>query len=180
MTVQEVAPDVTTAPLLAGAGFADAFRLVVSGPALDATTAAQRMFSRTPRWIAALVGLRNRLGALIGLKGTEETALEASLPADQRRRIGFFPIVSQAQDRIVLGFDDWHLDFRVVVDVLALSVDRQQLTATTLVRTHNRTGRAYLAFIMPFHRAIARAMLAQAAEPHPASKSRTASSRSKR
>jgi Protein of unknown function (DUF2867) len=112
-----------------------------------------------------LLALRNRLGAVIGLKGTDETPFEASLPADKRRRIGFFPIVSQAQDRVVLGFDDWHLDFRVVVDVLPLSADRQQLTATTLVRTHNGTGRAYLAFIMPFHRAFVRAMLAQAAKP---------------
>jgi hypothetical protein len=164
MTVRALAPDATTAPLLAGAGFADAYRLVVSGPALDAT-AAQRIFSRTPCWIAALLALRNRLGAVIGLKRTDETPFEASLPADKRRRIGFFPIVSQAQDRVVLGFDDWHLDFRVVVDVLPLSADRQQLTATTLVRTHNGTGRAYLAFIMPFHRAFVRAMLAQAAKP---------------
>jgi hypothetical protein len=48
---------------------------------------------------------------------------------------------------------------------LPLSADRQQLTAATLVRTHNGTGRAYLAFIMPFHRAFVRAMLAQAAKP---------------
>ena len=63
-----------------------------------------------------------------------------------------------------MGFDDWHLDFRVVVDVLALGADRQQVTATTLVRTHNWMGRAYLALIMPFHRMIVRTMLAQAAK----------------
>jgi Protein of unknown function (DUF2867) len=37
--------------------------------------------------------------------------------------------------------------------------------ATTLVRTHNWVGRAYLAVIMPFHRVIVRTMLAQAARP---------------
>ena len=37
--------------------------------------------------------------------------------------------------------------------------------ATTLVRTHNWIGRAYLAFIMPFHIIIVRTMLAQAAQP---------------
>jgi Protein of unknown function (DUF2867) len=165
MAVQALAPEATTAPLLAGAGFADAYRLIVAGPALDATAAAQRVFSRMPRWISALLALRNRLGALIGLKGTDETAFEKSLPGAKTRRIGFFPIVSQAQDRVVLGFDDWHLDFRVVVDVWSLGADRQQVTATTLVRTHNWVGRAYLAFIMPFHRIIVRTMLAQAARP---------------
>ena len=163
MSVQALAPDATTAPLLADADFADAYRLIVKGPALDATAAAQRVFSRTPRWVSALLALRNRIVATIGLKRTDEAAFDESLPAEHRRRIGFFPIVSEAPDRIVMGFDDWHLDFRVAVDVLSLAADRQQVTATTLVRTHNWVGRSYLALIMPFHRAVVRTMLAQAA-----------------
>ena len=43
--------------------------------------------------------------------------------------------------------------------------DRRRVIATTLVRTHNWVGRAYLAVIMPFHRVIVRTMLAQAARP---------------
>jgi hypothetical protein len=39
----------------------------------------------------------------------------------------------------------------------------RQVTATTLVKTHNRLGRAYLAIILPFHRLIVRAMLRQIA-----------------
>ena len=60
------------------------------------------------------------------------------------------------------GFDDHHLDFRVVVDVTT-SGEGQQVTTTTLVRTHNRLGRAYLAIILPFHRLIVRTMLRQVA-----------------
>ncbi len=165
MSVQALAPEDTTAPLLVGAGFADAYRLIVDGPALNATAAAQRVFARTPRWISALLAARNRLGAAIGLKGAGETAFDSDLPLEKRRRIGFFPVVSETQNRVVLGFDDWHLDFRVVVDVTSLAADRQQVTATTLVRTHNRTGRAYLAVIIPFHRVIVRTLLAQAARP---------------
>jgi hypothetical protein len=164
MPVQALAPEITTAPLLAGAGFADAYQLIVSGPAFDAAAAARRVFARTPRWIAALLALRNRLGAVIGLKGTDETLSDGGAPSEKRRRIGFFPVVSETPGRVVMGFDDWHLDFRVVVDVLSLGADRQQVTTTTLVRTHNWTGRAYLAFITPFHRVIVRTMLAQAAK----------------
>jgi hypothetical protein len=165
MAVQAMIPEATTGPVLVGAGFADAYCLIVEAPALDAAAAAQRVFSRTPRWISALLALRNRLVALIGLKGTEEAAAGKNASSGKMRRIGFFPIVSQTADRIVMGFDDWHLDFRVVVDVLALGGDRQQVIATTLVRTHNWVGRAYLALIMPFHRIIVRTMLAQAAQP---------------
>jgi hypothetical protein len=119
---------------------------------------------------------------MVKLKGAGETAFDSRLPVEKRRRIGFFPVVSETPNRIVLGFDDWHLDFRVVVDVSALADDRQQVTATTLVRTHNRAGRVYLAAIMPFHRVIVRTLLARAARPqrHPASSSLTASSRSNR
>jgi Protein of unknown function (DUF2867) len=164
MSIQALAPEATTAPLLAAADFADAYRLIVDGPPLGASAAAQRIFARTPRWISALLALRNRLGALIGLKGTDETTVDKGAPSEKKRRIGFFPVVAEAPDRVVMGFDDWHLDFRVVVDVLSLGADRQQVTTTTLVRTHNWTGRAYLAFIMPFHRVIVRTMLAQAAK----------------
>ncbi|WP_352728747.1 DUF2867 domain-containing protein [Mesorhizobium sp. M0276] len=37
----------------------------------------------------------------------------------------------------------------------------QEVAATTIVKTHNWLGRAYLAIVMPFHRIIVPAMLAQ-------------------
>jgi hypothetical protein len=52
------------------------------------------------------------------------------------------------------------LDFRVVVDVTPPGGVRQ-VTATTLVKTHNRLGRTYLAIILPFHRRIVPALLRQ-------------------
>jgi hypothetical protein len=70
--------------------------------------------------------------------------------------------VSETPDRLVAGFNDSHLDFRFVVDVAA-SGDRQQVTATTLVLTHNWLGRTYLTLILPFHRLIVRAMLRKVA-----------------
>jgi Protein of unknown function (DUF2867) len=61
---------------------------------------------------------------------------------------------------VVLGMADKHLDFRAVVDVRQDGAG-WQVTATTVVRTHNWLGRAYLAVIMPFHRLVVRAMLDQ-------------------
>ena len=156
MKVDEVEPDVDRAALLAGAQFVDAFRIAVEGRALDARHAAQRMMGRAPRWIETLLALRNALVAPFGLKtsGAGETAAGGL--------IGIFPVLSETPDRLVAGFDDRHLDFRVVVDV-ATAGRRQQVTATTLVRTHNWLGRSYLAIILPFHRLIVRTMLRQVA-----------------
>jgi hypothetical protein len=156
MKVRAVDPDVNTDALLPGAQFADAFRITVDGTALDARRAADKMLGREPRWIETLIRLRNRVVAPFGLK--------RPLPAAPRvaDAIGRFPVVSETPQRLVAGFDDKHLDFRVVVDVAAAGRG-QSVTATTLVLTHNLLGRFYLAIILPFHRLIARAMLRQVA-----------------
>ncbi len=156
MTVQEITPTVDTEALLAGAQFADAFRVEVTDPALDARHAAERIMARQPRWAEALVSLRNFVVSPLGLKTSGEGA-----PAP-RGMIGIFPVLSETPDRLIAGFDDSHLDFRVVVDVTTPEGVRQ-VTLTTLVKTHNWFGRTYLAVIMPFHRLIAPALLRQVA-----------------
>ncbi len=156
MTVEEVTPQIDPASLLAGAQFMDAYRLDVDGANLDARRAAERMMARAPRWVDALLVLRNIIVAPFGLKGS---GAQERLPRDI---IGIFPVVSETPERLVAGFNDKHLDFRVVLDV-ATSGTRQSVTATTLVLTHNWLGRTYLATIMPFHRIVVRAMLAQVA-----------------
>jgi hypothetical protein len=156
MTVREVTPAVDTGALLAGAQFADAFRVEIGDRNLDARQAAERMMARQPRWAEALVSLRNFLMAPLGLR----TSGAGLVPPEDM--IGIFPVVSQTPDRLIAGFNDHHLDFRVVIDVTGPG-DVQQVTATTLVKTHNWLGRTYLAIIMPFHRLIVPALLRQVA-----------------
>lgn len=155
MKVEEVPPLVDPAALLAGAQFMDAYRLELENTALDARQAAERMMARAPRWVDALLVLRNIIVAPFGLKtsGGERAPREI---------IGIFPVVSETPERLVAGFNDRHLDFRVVVNV-ATAGRRQSVTATTLVLTHNWLGRTYLKVIMPFHRLVVRAMLRQVA-----------------
>ena len=57
MTVREVTPAVDTGALLAGAQFADAFRVDIEDRNLDARQAAERMMARQPRWAEALLSL---------------------------------------------------------------------------------------------------------------------------
>src|ERR1700728_617759 len=129
MTVVEIAPEVDQAALLAGAQFADAYSIAVGGGALDARQAAERMITRQPRWAEALLALRNILVRPFGLKtsGASRTA--------PREMIGIFPVVSETPDRLVAGFNDSHLDFRIV-EAVATSDDRQKARATKLVLTH--------------------------------------------
>jgi hypothetical protein len=142
--------------VLPGAQFADAFAMTVTGQSLDAMTAATVAFGRAPLWISRLLQIRNVLVTPFGLKSG---ALELSDPA---RQIGIFPLLRQSTEQIVLGLDDRHLDFRLLVDVADQGQGRQTITATTFVKTHNLLGRAYLQTILPFHRLIVKTMLAQA------------------
>ena len=156
MKVQAVDPRIDTGGPLAGAQFSDAYSIAIKETALDARQAAERMLGRGPRWIDWLLALRNFLVRPLGLK---TGASNQPFAADS---IGIFPVVSETPHRLVAGFDDKHLDFRVVVDVAARD-HGQCITATTLVLTHNPLGRIYLAVILPFHRLVVRAMLRQVA-----------------
>jgi hypothetical protein len=157
MRVLEVTPEIDPATLLAGAQFMDAYRLDVDDENLDARRAAMLMMARAPRWVDVLVVLRNIIVAPFGLKTSGE---DRRAPRDI---IGIFPVVSETPERLVAGFNDKHLNFRVVVDVATFG-QKQSVTATTLVLTHNWLGRTYLKIIMPFHRMVVRAMLQQVAD----------------
>jgi len=157
MIINAITPSIDSAQWLPGAQFADAYAVAIEGVGIDARTATTRMLSRAPRWADALLGLRNAIVAPFGLK--------TSGAGDQGRfgMIGLFPVISETPEQLVAGFNDHHLDFRLVIDVTARETG-QQVTATTLVRTHNRLGRIYLAVITPFHRLIVRSMLRQVAD----------------
>ena len=61
MKVHQVDPSVDSSVLLAGAQFIDAYSVAIDDAALDARRAAEKMLARVPRWIEALLALRNYL-----------------------------------------------------------------------------------------------------------------------
>jgi hypothetical protein len=131
-------PSADAERLLPGYQFADAYKV----PALhrvNAIEATRMAFAQGPGWVRRLMGLRNSLGLLVGLRPAPASG---------------FPVVRETPDQVVLGFDDKHLDFRIVVEV-----GGGFATVTTVVRWHNAWGRAYLAAVLPFHRVIAARMI---------------------
>ena len=142
MKASAVKPPVDCAAFLPGYDFADAYAVTAPG-GVDAIEATRRAFAQAPRWAAVLMDLRDRLVAPFGLKPAPSTG---------------FPVISESPEQVVMGFDDRHLDFRIVV-----TVNAGIATVTTIVRRHNLLGRLYLAAIMPFHRRIASAFAAKIA-----------------
>jgi hypothetical protein len=97
MNVEEVPPQVDRDALLAGAQFADAYRVTVEDGGLDARRAAEKLFARGPRWLEALFVLRAIIVAPFGLKasGLGEPSVGGI--------IGIFPVLGETPERMVLG-----------------------------------------------------------------------------
>jgi hypothetical protein len=69
-----------------------------------------------------------------------------------------FQVMNMADNLLVTGEDDSHLDFRIA---LSRTKDNR-LRVTTVVQTKNTLGRVYMFVIKPFHKLIARTMIANA------------------
>ncbi|MDF1610078.1 DUF2867 domain-containing protein [Hoeflea sp. YIM 152468] len=135
-------------PALPGADWGDCFETRVDGSGLTPERAAREAFERMPGWVDALMALRNLMVRPFGLKG-DPAAVAAGAP-----RVGMFPVISRTDAEIVLGLDDRHLDFRIVVQTEASGDRHTTVRMMTLIMRHNLLGRAYLAAIMPFHKLI--------------------------
>lgn len=144
-------------PALPNADWADCYELLVAGNGLTATLAARRTMGDFPGWVRVLMWLRNAIVRPFGLKG--------SGPSSTREMIGIFPVLSRSDEQMVLGFDDTHLDFRIVVDVRPAGDTQQAVNVTTLVHRKILLGKIYLAVITPFHRLIVRTMLDRLSRP---------------
>ena len=140
-------------PLLPAADWADRFTLGLPVGNLTAREAARLALEHPPGWVRGLMMMRNALVAPFGLRGAAEKVKTSDM------EIGGFPVISVSDDRVVLGFDDRHLDFRIVIDVRQDRPSGQTLSVMTLVHRNNLFGRLYLATVMPFHKLIVRRML---------------------
>jgi len=100
------------------------------------------------------MGVRNMLVSIMGLK--TESHRSRLDPSELRpgSRIGLFEIGSITSKTAVVGADDAHLDFRLLLDI-----QNEVLSCTTEVKFNNALGRIYFFLAKPFHRLIVPAML---------------------
>lgn len=157
MAIASVTPPDDVRGILSGANFADCFVIEAKETDLNAWTAAQQMLAVPPAWIRGLLSVRDRMVSPFGVKTANDIA------RDHGERCGLFPILSKTPERVILGLDDRHLDFRIVIDAHRIDANAVRILVTTLVKRHNLFGRAYLFAIMPFHKLIVRALLARVA-----------------
>jgi hypothetical protein len=151
---------------LEGAFFADAWELAPVDAAQSAMDFHLHALAATPRWVDALMGLRNRVVAQFGLKSLGALgAVNRAKPADAYRvgdRVGIFSLRSLAQREVVLEDRDKHLDVKVSVAMRGTGAETRAVVST-VVHLNNRFGRVYMLFVKPVHRLIVPALLRRAA-----------------
>ncbi|WP_273595104.1 DUF2867 domain-containing protein [Roseateles koreensis] len=120
--------------------------------------------SHTPGWIDALMKLRNKIVARLGLKDLGALShIDPGKPAQDYRvgdQAGIFKLLEIHEHEVVLGETDKHLDVKI-------SVTRQDLpsgvvvSVATVVHVHNAMGRVYMFFVKPAHRIMAPATVSR-------------------
>jgi hypothetical protein len=139
--------------MVASAWFSDCYQAALTQPALSVTDLFEAVLGHSPRWLKALLILRNRIAARAGLT----VAPDALIQRFDRRptyavgeTIGPWPIYHLSDTELIAGRDNGHLDFRL--SVLKREVAQPTVTISTVCRVHNVYGKLYLLFIIPFHR----------------------------
>jgi hypothetical protein len=116
------------------------------------------VFNTTPNWIRFLFSLRNKISPLFGLK--REMPNDYKEGYEVGKYIKSFKYFSIADTEVVVGADDSHLNFRLIISIDRL--DFYNVKLTTIVEYKNLKGRVYMNTIMPFHKLIVKRMIKSA------------------
>jgi hypothetical protein len=142
---------------------ADAYSIELpQGTARDPELLARFIFSYEPPWVSALMGVRDSVVSVFGLK----TGRSLRSLGEQSHRIGIFKLYEKNSNEVLVGEDDNHLNFRasVLYREPSTPASNASLVFSTVVDCHNLLGRTYLTLIAPFHRLVVKSFLRQAAE----------------
>ncbi len=163
MIVSEV--DLPKSSLLANTrhDYTDSFSgSINTSSTIDKHQLVKAFFVSSPKWVGALLFLRNKIVAVFGLKTGEAISKEDILKKDFRLQkgdaVGIFRVYDKSEDEIIFGEDDSHLNFRVSL-LLTQENTTRDLIISTVVVFNNWLGKLYFLPVKPFHKRIVKSML---------------------
>jgi hypothetical protein len=140
--------------LVTEAYFSDAYRAPLSSPPPELIEIFFAIFDHHPNWVKSVLLARNRIAKLSGLSVANDSLI---LNAQRRESykvgetIGPWPIFSINDHELIAGRDNGHLDFRLSI-LRELHGNSPTVVVSTVCIVHNWFGKAYLFFIVPFHK----------------------------
>ncbi len=116
------------------------------------------IFNTKPYWMKFLYAMRNKIAPIFGLKrNIPKNYFEAYEVGGYIKSFKFFSITDK---EVIIGADDAHLNFRLVVG--DQKSDIFNINLTTLVEYKNHKGKIYMDIIKPFHKLVIKRMLQSA------------------
>src|SRR5258707_275193 len=122
------------------------------------------LFGHTPLWMKLLLIVRNTIAGLFGLEVPtvgEIMKPEVRCAYSVSEKIGPWPIFHIADNEIVAGRNNKHMDFRLSV-LKAMDGDAMSVVVSTICTVHNVFGKIYLFLIVPFRRHGVRSLISNA------------------
>ena len=150
--------------LIGNADFRDSYRAPLARPDLAIVDLFFALFGHTPLWMKLLLIVRNAAARLMGMEAPTVAEIIKPEARDSYRvgeKSGPWPIFFLADNEIVVGRNNKHMDFRLSV-LKAPAGDAMSVVVSTVCTVHNVFGRIYLFFIVPFHRNGVRMLMSNA------------------
>ncbi|MBL4739895.1 MAG: DUF2867 domain-containing protein [Sneathiella sp.] len=147
------------APGYGQASYQDCFSQKIALTNNDApVTLFTKMMQPAPKWVKALMSVRNWVVGFFGLKATSSINTSVQkVPSDLSvgDYVGFFKITNLTENEIVVTANDNHLDasFSLFIEEVG---DHKTAYMISIVQTKRRFGDVYMWVIAPFHRLIVR------------------------
>ena len=140
--------------VVVAAYFRDAYRAPITQAHASVVDIFFGVFGHHPLWMKLILVARNRIASMCGLDAP--TAAEIISPEARAHyrvgdKIGPWPIFALTPNELVAGRNNRHLDFRLSV-LRETSGETASAVISTVCTVHNRFGKIYLFFIVPFHR----------------------------
>ncbi len=112
------------------------------------------VFGHHPWWIKLVLLSRSFVAKQFGLETPSVSDILHSAVKPTYSigdTIGPWPIFSKTTRELIVGRDNRHLDFRL--SLLKRTIDQcEELVISTTCKVHNRFGKVYLFFVVPFHK----------------------------
>lgn len=144
--------------------FRDSYRAPLRDPNAGVVDIFFAIFGHHPAWMKFILIVRNRLASLCGLdapKASEILHVDRHSSYRVGDTIGVWPLFALDERELVAGRNNKHLDFRLSV-LKELDGATPQVIVSTICTVHNRFGKVYLFFIIPFHRWGVRQLMSRA------------------
>lgn len=146
--------------------YEDNFATIVRGSALPLEKLPKLFFKSFPKWFLALMLLREKIGAVIGLK----TATGLDVPQQLQdftgkvgESIALFHVMGRSEEELLTGENDSHLDFRLSFFVKPQG-NESEISLSTTVQYNSWVGRLYFLPVKPIHNLVMPVILRRMAQ----------------